>query len=126
MRQRDDNCQHRHDGHQVPERHDDEVRRHAHTLISQLCAGDPPLIGSSEWLQAPGPVRLASLIRGGLAYYFDRDPHRLAVQADAELEAHRRADERDYAAWRRIVRQVRADADAPTHAELVRRRAVVT
>lgn len=107
------------------DRHDEEVRRYALTLIGQLCAGDPPLIGTTAWVEAPGPVRLAALVRGGLALYESADPHRLAAAVEHELEAARRADEADYLAWRQVAGRVRAGADSPTFDELQRRRAVV-
>lgn len=104
------------------DRHDDEVRRWATTLIGQLSAAPLPTLGSSAWVQANGSVRLASAVRAALAWYEDADPHRLAAHVEQELEAYRLAEEGDYAAWRRLARRVRADAGAPPFGELQRRR----
>jgi hypothetical protein len=100
----------------------DEVRLWATVLMGQLTTAELPLYGGDEWSEAPEPVRLASAVRAAEAWRESCDPHRLAVDVEAELEAHRRADERDYDGWRAIARRVRALANEPTHAELQQRR----
>lgn len=86
---------------------------------------DIPLYGSEEWAAlAPNDgLRWLSALRAAEAWLIDQDPHVLAARLDAELEAQRRADERDYDGWRQLARRVRADAGAPDHDELLRRRA---
>ena len=88
----------------------------------QLTAATLPLYASEEWCQARGPVRLASALRAAEAWRYDGDAHRLALEVEAELEAHRLWHEADYAGWKTIARRVRALAVEPSHAELVRRR----
>lgn len=101
----------------------DEATTWARTMIAQLCGpADLPLFASSEWCAAHGPTRLASALRAACAWAYERDPHRLAVEVEAELEAYRRDQEGDYDGWRAIARRVRATANEPTFAELQRRR----
>lgn len=83
-----------------------------------------PSYGSDEWAAAPEVVKVAACVRAAEAWRQECDPHRLAVCAERELEAERRAQEKDYAAWRRIALGVRNRAQQPTHAELVELRAV--
>lgn len=104
------------------ERDHDEVRRWARTLAHQLCADVPPLLGSPEWVAASGPARLAGALIAALCWLEEIDPHRLAVEVEAELEAFRRCEEGDFQSWKQIARRVRALADEPTFAELQRRR----
>lgn len=101
----------------------DEVRRWGLLLMGQLAAEPIPEFGSAEWVAARGPVRLASAVRAGIAWAESADPHRLAVEVEAELAAYRAAEAGDVAEWRQVARRVRAMANEPTHAELVRRRA---
>lgn len=86
--------------------------------------GVDPHYGSPAWLALPAgdPRRWVAVVRAAECWRQAGLADEIARRLFADLEAGWAAAEEDYVGWRRVALAVRADAEAPSHSELVRRR----
>lgn len=102
----------------------ERARRLRAQLGTDLASAEIPLYGSRDWHRLPDndPRRWLALLAAAEAWRHDSDPHTIAARVDVELEAARRADDRDHESWRDVAQRVRHLARVPSHQDLVDRR----
>jgi hypothetical protein len=107
---------------------DDDTARAARVWIDQLSRGRAlPVYGSREWIEAPADLRVAACVRAAEAHrreqMFAGQALADSFAADVHVDEVREAEE--FAALAKQV-QAMGSAGHADHAELQRRRAVVT